>query len=123
VFGEPFDIDLELAAKLGRSLGGGIGRAGRTCGAVTGAALILGLANKNPDEAEAKKETALKVREFMQRFEAIHKSCECKDLLGADISTTEGLKKIQEGNLFRTACPVFVKEAARLLEHMLDADI
>jgi C_GCAxxG_C_C family probable redox protein len=118
-FGDPYGIDLELAATLGRSLGGGVGRTGRTCGAVMGAALLIGMVNTNPDETEAKKEVAFKVQEFMRQFEAIHKSCECKNLLGADISTAEGLKKIQDENLFRQLCPTFVKDAARLLEQML----
>ncbi len=44
VFGEPYGLDSELAQKLGRPLSGGLGRLGRTCGAISAAILIIGLA-------------------------------------------------------------------------------
>jgi C_GCAxxG_C_C family probable redox protein len=119
VFGEPYGITREMAKTLGRPFGGGIGRTGRTCGAVIAAILILGLANSGPNEEEARKAVFPKVQEFLKRFEAIHHSCECKDLLGADMSTPEGRGKIQEQNLFRQLCPGFIKEAARILEPLL----
>jgi len=54
-FGEPHGIDSESAKKLGRPWGGGVGRMGRICGAVTGAIMVLGLAQSGwQDEAEAR---------------------------------------------------------------------
>jgi C_GCAxxG_C_C family probable redox protein len=118
-FGEPFGLTREMAKILGRPLGGGMGRTGRTCGAITAAVLILGLTNNDPNEEEARKAIYPKIQEFLKRFEAIHNSCECKDLLGADMSTAEGRKKIQEEKLVSQLCPGFVKDAARLLEQSL----
>src|SRR5512146_1315677 len=51
-FGGASGLDMELAARLGRPLGGGMGRSGRTCGAPTAAVLPLGLARDDEDEAE-----------------------------------------------------------------------
>ena len=42
VFGEPYGLDAEMAAKLGRPLGGGIGHMAKTCGAISAAGTGLG---------------------------------------------------------------------------------
>jgi C_GCAxxG_C_C family probable redox protein len=118
-FGEPLGLTREMAKILGRPLGGGMGRTGRTCGAITAAVLILGLANNDSNEEEARKAVYPKIQEFLKQFEAIHNSCECKDLLGADMSTGEGRIKIQEEKLVSQLCPAFIKDAARILEPLL----
>ena len=41
-FGKQYGLDSEMAKKLGRPLGGGIGHMAGICGALTPAALILG---------------------------------------------------------------------------------
>jgi C_GCAxxG_C_C family probable redox protein len=119
VFGEPCGLDSEMAARLGRPLSGGMGRSGRTCGAVSAAVLILGLAKDHPEESEAKKISFHHVQELLKSFEALHGTTECRDLLGADWNTAEGLKKIQEENLVRKLCPAFVRDAAAILEDQL----
>jgi C_GCAxxG_C_C family probable redox protein len=119
VFGESYGIDSELAEKLGRPLSGGIARQGRTCGAVTAAVLVIGLAKDGEDKGEAKRIAFSSVQEFFRRFEALHGTTECKNLLGASISTDEGMKKIQEEKLFTTVCPAFVRDAANILEDLL----
>lgn len=52
VFGESYGLDSEMAEKLGRLFGGGMGHMAGTCGAVTGAVLVLGLAKDHEDEGE-----------------------------------------------------------------------
>jgi C_GCAxxG_C_C family probable redox protein len=119
VFGEAYGLDMELVARLGRPLGGGMGRSGRTCGAVTAAVLVLGLAYDDPDEPEARKACFHRVQQLFQRFASLHGTAECKDLLGADWNTAEGLKRIQEENLVKNRCPAFVRDAASILEELL----
>jgi hypothetical protein len=41
-----------MAKILRRPLGGGMGRTGRTCGAITAAVQILGLVNNDPNEED-----------------------------------------------------------------------
>jgi C_GCAxxG_C_C family probable redox protein len=121
VFGERYGLGSEQAMTLGRPLGGGMARTGRTCGAVTGALLILGLAKDGGAEAEAKKEVYSSVQEFFRRFETLHGTADCKGLLGVDLNTEEGLKKAQTEQLFTKACPGFVRDAATILEKLLPA--
>ena len=121
VFGESYGLDAELAAKLGRPLGGGMGHMAKTCGAVTAAALVLGMAKDHHDEGEARKASHACVQDLFRRFAALHGTMECKELLGADMSTEEGLKKIQEEKLVRKVCPLFVRDAAVILEGLLSS--
>jgi C_GCAxxG_C_C family probable redox protein len=119
VFGEAYGLDPAMAKQLGRPLGGGMGQTARTCGAVSASVLILGLARGNGDEAEAREVAFAGVQEFFKRFEAVHGTTECRSLLGADMSTEEGKKRIQQENLVPTLCPSFVRSAAEILEGLL----
>ncbi|MEW6265552.1 MAG: C-GCAxxG-C-C family protein [Thermodesulfobacteriota bacterium] len=119
VFGEPYGLNAEMAAKLGRPLGGGLGHLARSCGALTAAALIVGMAKDHQDEGEARQASFSCVQDLFKRFAALHGTTECKQLLGTDISTEEGRKKIQEEKLVRKVCPPFVRDAASILEKLL----
>jgi len=119
VFGPPHGLDSATASKLGRPLGGGMGRLARTCGALTGAMLILGLSIEREEEKESRAATAHAVQELIRRFEAKYGTSECRLLLGADMTTEEGMKKIQEEKLISTICPAFVRDAAQILEELL----
>ncbi len=119
VFGEQYGLDAEMAANLGRPLGGGMGHLARTCGAVTAAVLVLGLAKDHQDEGEARKVSHACVQDLFRRFEDLHGTTECKHLLGTDMSTEEGLKRVQEEKLVRKVCPPFVRDAASILAELL----
>lgn len=119
VFGEPYALDAEIASKLGRPLGGGIGHLAKTCGALTAAVLVLGMAKDHQDEGKARKAPYSCVKDLFMRFTALHGTSECKQLLGTDISTEEGWKKVQEEKLVSKVCPHFVRDAAIILEQLL----
>ena len=42
-YGDQFGLNHELALKVSGAFGGGMGRMGETCGAVTGAFMVIGL--------------------------------------------------------------------------------
>lgn len=120
-FGEPYGIDLDSAVKMGRAWGGGIGRMGLTCGAVTGAIAVLGLAQENlQDESDARNNIASAVKKLMNSFEESHGTVSCKELLGADFSTEAGQKKIKEEMLVKKLCPRFVEDACKILTQVLE---
>jgi C_GCAxxG_C_C family probable redox protein len=121
VFGESYGLDAEMAARLGRPLGGGIGHLAKTCGAVSAAVLVLGMAKDHQDEGEARKASHSCVQDLFRRFTDAHGTTECKELLGADMSTEKGLQKIQEEKLVRKVCPQFVRDSAIILEELLNS--
>jgi C_GCAxxG_C_C family probable redox protein len=117
------DLGLEEvhALKLASGLGGGMGCTARTCGAVTGALLVIGLksGNSSADDKDSRHQTYSKVREFIGEFESRRGTIECNRLLGVDISQESGVAKAQENNLFKTVCPGIVNDAALILEKMI----
>ncbi len=119
-FGEPYGVSPASARKLGRPWGGGVGRMGQTCGAVTGAIILLGHAQDGAlPEADARNKICASVKELIQRFKQRNGSVICRDLLGADISTEEGQRKIKEEMLMKKICPKFVEDASVILAELL----
>src|SRR5271157_2593387 len=100
-FGEQFGLDQKTALKLAAGFGGGMGRMAGTCGAVTGAFMVLGLkyGAVSPDDRQAKELTYERVRMFAARFKERNGSLECRELLGCDISTPEGLQVFKDKEL------------------------
>jgi len=113
-----FGLDKTNALKIACGLGGGMGRLGETCGAVTGAFLIIGLKHgKFVKSDNVSKETTYKmVQEFAKLFEARNKTINCTELLGIDILS--GDKKLV-GERQKAICPGLVKDAAEILETFL----
>ncbi len=77
VFAEDFGLSVELAAKIACGLGAGVGGNREICGAVSSAALVLGL-KYGPDKAAVYP----RVKEFTDAFAARTHSLVCRELLG-----------------------------------------
>ena len=94
---------------------------GETCGVVTGALMVLGLRYCTEDcETSAGRQKINTVAgHFVAAFRQRNGSVACKDLLGCDISTPEGMTAARSRNLFKTTCPKLVRDAAEILEEML----
>jgi C_GCAxxG_C_C family probable redox protein len=122
VYAEDFGLSRENALKISRGFGGGMGRMAQTCGAVTGAFMVLGLKYGNADihDKEAKERIYGLVREFACRFENRNSSIVCRELLGCDISKPEGAAAAKENGLFASVCPKLVGDAAEILEEMMN---
>jgi C_GCAxxG_C_C family probable redox protein len=120
-FAKELGLDPAVAAKLATGLGGGMGRMGHTCGAVTGAFLAIGLKHGSTSgkEREAKEKTYRLVREFSARFTARNGSVVCRELLGCDISTPEGFEDARRKGLLTTVCTKMVRDAVEILEEIL----
>jgi C_GCAxxG_C_C family probable redox protein len=116
-----FGLDDEAALKIAGGFGGGMGRMAGTCGAVTGAFMVLGLKyGAVSADREAKERIYERIREFADVFRARNGSNECRGLLGCDISTPEGLQRAKDEKLFTSVCPKCVREACEILEVMLE---
>jgi C_GCAxxG_C_C family probable redox protein len=120
---EQLGLDRQRAFKVATAFGGGM-RMGETCGAVTGAFMVLGLkyGNTTAEDKTAKAKTYEMVVEYTNKFKARNGSVVCKELLGCDISSPDGMKKAPENGLFVSVCPKMVQQAAEILEEMLTED-
>jgi len=114
-------MDEQTALRVACGFGGGVGRLGLTCGAVTGAVMVIGLkyGKVKVDDDAAKEKTYALVQEFARRFRARNKSLNCTELLGYDLGTAEGREKVKEKNLATTVCEKAVRDAAEILEEIL----
>ncbi len=119
-FCEQFDMDQLTALKISSAFPAGMQMAG-ICGAVTGAFMVLGLkfANQESSESAGRKRVYEAVAEFTRRFRECHNTLDCKELLGCNIMTAEGKETANQENLFKTVCPTFVEDAARILQEMM----
>ena len=120
VYGPQFGLGREAALKLACGFGGGM-RMGQVCGAVTGAFMVIGLKHGQTEavDKESKERTYRLVKEFAEKFTLRNSSIICRELLGCDISTPEGIKTATEKDLFNSFCPKMVQDAAEILEEML----
>jgi C_GCAxxG_C_C family probable redox protein len=118
-FAPDLGLDADAALRVSAAFGGGMGRTGGTCGAVTGALMVLGL-RYGPTVADkaAKELTYEQARDFIARFEARYGATSCADLLGVNIGMPEGHSAAREANVFKTVCPALVTSAVAILEEM-----
>lgn len=119
--GEQLGMDKEQAFRVACAFGAGMGRLCETCGAVTGAFMVLGLkyGKVKTDDEPAKEKTYAKVQEFVKEFKARNGSIVCRELLGCDIGTPEGVKFAKENKLTTTLCPKYVRDAAEIVERLI----
>ena len=119
-FADELGITEQQALKIGACFGSGM-RKGEVCGACTGALMALGL--KYGQCSEEDLDSRLKTNEvtdrFMSEFQKENGSYICKELLGCDLGTEEGIKTALEKNLFTEFCPKMVESATRIAEELL----
>lgn len=118
-FSEKYGLSEELALKIGCGFGGGM-RNGELCGAVTGAVMVISLryGHTSPTDTDNKILCQNKTKEFTDAYKSKNKSIVCRDLLGYDISTPEGMQKATDKNLFKTTCVDMICNAVELLEEL-----
>lgn len=120
-FSEDFGMDRMTSLKISQALGGGMAHLGEACGAVTGAFLLVGLkyGRTKAADLEARDKTYAVMRQFAEKFKALHGALPCRCLLGLDLGTEEGLRLAREKNLFQTLCAKYVEHAAEIVEGLL----
>ncbi len=120
-FAEDFGIDRETALKLSCALGGGMAHTGNTCGAVTGALMVIGMkyGRTRLNDLAAKDKTYEAANAFITEFLQRNHSLNCTDLIGHNLSDPNALALAREKKLFHTKCALFVRDAGEILEKIL----
>lgn len=120
-FGPSLGMDREDCLRIAGTFGGGMGRMGEACGAVTGALMAIGLQYGQTDVTDkaGKDRCYALVREFITRFRARNGTINCTELLGFDLGTPEGAQAAKETSIHTTVCPKFVGDAAEILAELL----
>jgi C_GCAxxG_C_C family probable redox protein len=111
----------ELIPKIATAFGGGIGRCGSVCGALTGGAMALGIRYGTNEPSLKKRLKSYNIaREFYKRFEKDHGSVLCRELIGYDLSKPEELKIANKSKVFEEKCTDFVKKAVEILTELCE---
>jgi C_GCAxxG_C_C family probable redox protein len=120
-YAQELGMEREAALRVATGFGGGMGRLANTCGAVTGAFMTLVLKYGMVDGADqaAKEKTYAAVQAFARKFTERCGALECRNLLGADLSTAEGLAFAHDQQLIRQRCPLFIRTATEILDELL----
>jgi C_GCAxxG_C_C family probable redox protein len=103
-FKDYVDVSEDELKKITQGFAVGMGTMEGSCGAIVGAAVILGLVNDNPAK------TFKDVKGIMSQFKESNGSVICKELKG-----------IETGKVLRE-CNDCVGDAARMLQEILDKD-
>jgi C_GCAxxG_C_C family probable redox protein len=109
------------ALRIATGFGGGMGRLQEACGAVTGAFMVIGCkyGMMDPVDTTVKEKAYSLVQEFSRRFQKLHGSISCRELLGCDLNTAEGKQQLKEKDLSNQVCLPCVRDAAKIIEEIL----
>lgn len=117
---EKMGMTKEQARKMSACFGGGM-MCGETCGAVTGALMVLGMVfgHSEENDGDQKGVMAGKVAEFKKRFLEKYPSDMCREILGHDISKPGEMDKVLEKGLMFDLCPQIVLDVLPILEELV----
>ncbi len=121
-FAKEFGLSPDMAAKISSGFAGGMAQ-GKTCGAVTGAVIVIGLKYGSGIiiDQYSKENCFLMTQEFFHRFVNRRKTVECSDILimnNINPKDPEEMKNLREKKL----CDKIIKDAAEILEELLLED-
>lgn len=121
VFVDQLGYNYEQAMQMASGFGGGMGKLQATCGAATGAFMVIGLytSAKYPEITEQKFRNNALIQTFNERFLERMGSRKCSDLLGIDFNTPEGQLKFEREGLKSKVCENCVTTAVQILEELL----
>ena len=110
----------ELIPKIAAGFGGGIGRCGSLCGALTGSLMAVGIkyaSNETGVEKRAKAYANAKV--LYTQFEKQHGTVLCRELIKYDLSNPEEATKARQEKVFEKICANLIKTA---IENFLELE-
>ena len=117
-YANEFDMDTGQLLRVASSFGGGMGKLQQTCGAVTGAYMLIGLRNSVSFEKDEdqKKATTMMVQEFKKRFVRLNGSDQCSNLITVDLKTKEGKEQFDREQMKENICSKCITSSIEILE-------
>jgi C_GCAxxG_C_C family probable redox protein len=104
---------------IATAFGGGMGRKGSVCGALTGAFMALGLVYGRSKPTEDKEKIYSLARELYDSFTKKFGSPFCSELIDCDLGTAEGREKYHKLNVRALKCKNYVSFCGETLAEML----
>ena len=123
-FNDLMNLDFETALKISSSFGGGLGRLREVCGAVSGAAMVLGYlyGYDSPKDNTTKMEHYALIQQFANDFAKENGSYICKELLGLDKKENSPVPTERTNEFYKKRpCNELVYEAAAWVENYINS--
>lgn len=113
---EYWNVEDPLEPKAASPFGGGIGRRGSLCGALTGGVIAIGskYGTNIPALKEREKAYSLALKFYNQFMEKCG-NVSCRDLTGYDLTNPEEYRKARNSNVFVDKCSQFIEKAVEIL--------
>ena len=114
-FVDTLGVDASTALRMAGGFGHGL-RLGEVCGAISGAAMVLGLreGTDDPADATAKLSCNAQTLELMRSLTAALGSCQCRTLINDEALTARG--SLTCPGCTRRACAAVIETAVAALE-------
>ena len=117
-YAKELNVKEEVIQKMAVAFGGGMSKAGKTCGCLTGALMVIGLkygedsakiiANRIKSYDEGQK--------FIKQFNQIFGATDCSELIKLDLNKKEDMQQAQ-AVVFANRCKNMVGKTVELLEN------
>ena len=107
--------------RMATAFGGGIGRSGSVCGALTGAAMAIGLVHGRNTSKEPPAPAYERAQRLYGEFHRAMGTTLCRELTGVDLGTPEGMQRFHDSGIRDRVCNPAVSLATRLAQEMTAA--
>lgn len=122
-YADEMSFDRSLALSMSCGFGGGMGRLQETCGAATGAFMVMGIhyCRKYSDNKERKETTYAAIQKFSKEFKVLHGTMNCMELINVDLKTEDGHRILKESNRSENVCEKCILDAIKITEEIFNS--
>jgi len=121
-FAEDLSIEKKLAVSIASGFGAGMGRLQRTCGALTGSFMVIGLYNSESiwDEKVRKETTNRQIQALDNDFTEFFGYSDCNHLTNTDLKTESGQQKFENEHINTRVCERCISACVSWLKKNLE---
>lgn len=120
-FSQEYGLQKELSTRIASGFGGGL-RMAKTCGAVSGAIMTIGLMYgfENAEELARREKINRITIQFLDWFKQKFGTTECKDLLGIDVTLPGNRQIAEESGIMERMCPDCIGTAIDIISEIVE---
>jgi len=117
-FEDQLGNNTHMLMDMAAGFGAGMGRLQKTCGAVTGAFIVMSSMN-NPNLPGARERLDRDIQDFAARFQEHFGELNCKGLIQYDLNSEHERQKANENGTFENKCQQYIEFSIDTLEELL----
>ncbi|MBN2597102.1 MAG: C_GCAxxG_C_C family protein [Marinifilaceae bacterium] len=121
-YANDYKFDDNLAYQISSGFGDGMGRLQKTCGAVSGAFMVLGIHNckKYSNHQLQTENNRILIQEFNRKFVLKHNSTNCNELIACNLNTEEGQAYAEKNNIKERICEKCIIDAIEIVDSLIN---